>query len=494
VASPPVSSPPELTSTQVRADSGLTPWIIAGSIASVGLVLTGTSVGSDPRAGNGFSWLDLPRSGSPALTVLFYLSLLLMVVAWLGVGREARRGTLTTGRACIVLAAWGIPLLLGPPLFSRDLYSYIGQGLLAHRGFDPYTVGPVALGKGPLLWSVASVWRATPAPYGPLFVVITRGLAAVFGTSLVAEVIALRVLELVGVGLMVFSLPRLARILDTDPGMALWLGVLSPLALYSFIASGHNDALMLGLLVTGVTLALERRPLLGVFLCALAATIKSPAAAGIVFIVAHQFGTVTGSRRWGVVAKAALVSTITAVVVTEASGFGWRWAGPSALRIPTELRILATPTVSLGVFVFHILRLVDLPVTQYSCVTVTQWVCGAAALGTVAWLIVRAPKLDLVRTLGIALLVLVLAGPTLWPWYLTWGIALLASTTAQRSKALAAGAALAMFSVGPSGTPMLGGVDYIVVALACIAGGWWLVRDRRWMGIVAPRRLVPSAL
>jgi hypothetical protein len=495
VASPPLTPAPERTSAQVRVEKGLTPWIALGFVASLGLVLTGVSVGSIPRPGNGSSWLGLPRgvSPSPALTVIFYASLLLMVAAWLAVGVEARRRTLTTRRATLILGVWGLPLFLGPPLFSRDLYSYIGQGLLAHHGFNPYTVGPVALGKGPLLWSVAQVWRATPAPYGPLFVTLSRGIAAVFGNGLVAEVLAFRALELIGVALMVYSLPRLARHLGADPGIALWLGVLSPLALYSFISSGHNDALMLGLLLAGVTLALEKRPMAGVVLCALATMIKIPAAAGIVFIAAHQLASGSGSKRWATLAKTVVVPLATIVAVTLASGLGWKWIGPSALHIPTELRTLATPTVSIGVLVFHVLRLVDLPVKQYPCVTVTQWVCGFAALGAVAWLLARAPRLDLVRTLGIALIVVVLSGPTLWPWYLTWGIALLAATPAQRSKTLAAGAALAMFTVGPSGTPLLGGIEYLPVALACLMAGVWLYRHGRWMAVVAPPRLVPSA-
>ena len=66
--------------------------------------------------------------------------------------------------------------------------------------------------------------------------------------------------------------------------MALWLGALSPLALFSFVSSGHNDALMVGLLVAGVTLAVEGRLLAGLVLCALAATVKLPAAAAVVFL------------------------------------------------------------------------------------------------------------------------------------------------------------------------------------------------------------------
>jgi hypothetical protein len=290
---------------------------------------------------------------------------------------------------------------------------------------------------------------------------------------------------------MVFSLPRLARLLGVDPGVALWLGVLSPLALYSFISSGHNDALMVGLLVTGITLGLERRPMLGLVLCALATMVKTPAAAGIVFLAANQVGAVRGFKRWAVVAKVVLVPVAVVVFVTTISGLGWHWISPSALRIPTELRIVATPTVSLGVLIFHVLRLLDMPVRQHACVTVTQLVCGAAGAAGVVWLVANVRKLDVVRAIGIALIVVVLVGPTLWPWYFTWGLVLLAATTAQRSKALAAVAALAMFMVGPSGTPMLGGIDYIFVALACLVGGYWLLRDRRWMTIIGRRRLVP---
>ena len=50
------------------------------------------------------------------------------------------------------------------------------------------------------------------------------------------------------------------------------------------VAAGHNDVLMAGLLVAGVAVALEGRPLSGSAICALAATIKVPALVGAVFI------------------------------------------------------------------------------------------------------------------------------------------------------------------------------------------------------------------
>ncbi|MGH9080367.1 MAG: polyprenol phosphomannose-dependent alpha 1,6 mannosyltransferase MptB, partial [Acidimicrobiales bacterium] len=240
-------------------------WIAVGTCGALGMVLAGTRIGSVP--GDGYQWwFTVPGGRSPLVTLVFYVSIALLVVGWLGVGRGALAGRLTIRRAWVVLAAWGLPFLLGPPLFSRDLYSYVGQGLVAHRGLDPYSVAPSILGPGPVLASIANVWRHTFSPYGPFFVATSKGVVDVAGHSLMVEILAFRTLELIGVVLIMVSLPRLARHLGTDPGIALWLGALSPLAMFGFISSGHNDALMIGLLVAGVTMAVTGRLMAGVVL------------------------------------------------------------------------------------------------------------------------------------------------------------------------------------------------------------------------------------
>ena len=66
---------------------------------------------------------------------------------------------------------WAVPLALAPPLFSKDVYSYLAQSAITARGFDPYSLGPAAtLGvDDPLTRTIPTIWRDTPAPYGPLF-------------------------------------------------------------------------------------------------------------------------------------------------------------------------------------------------------------------------------------------------------------------------------------------------------------------------------------
>jgi len=461
------------------------PWIALGVLGAIGLALIGTSLGAIPRPGDTGWWFHVPEGGSALAKSGFYLSVVLLVAAWVGVGIHARAGRLTVRRAWLVLGAWGLPLFLGPPLFSRDIYSYIGQGLLANHGRNPYTVAPAALADPHLLASIAEVWRHTASPYGPLFVMVSRLTTTLAGNSLVAQVIAFRLLELVGVVLIMVALPRLARRLGTDPGMALWLGALSPLALFSFIASGHNDGLMVGLLLAGVTLALEDRLAVGVGLCALAATIKLPAAAAIVFLAIDRYGRAPDVRaRRRIVAEAVAVPVAVVAGVTVASGLGWTWLGPTALRIPTELRVLSSPSVSLGTFFHAVLHALGIPASLHATVTVTQLACELAAVAGAVWLILNAHRLDVVRVIGLALMLVVVGSPTLWPWYLMWGLAVLAATPLQRSKVLAVVAGLAMLVVGPGGAPLLSGYDYLIVAPLLLAGCAWLVRDRHWRTVV----------
>ena len=464
-------------------------WIVVGVLGSVGMVLSGSAIGSVPHPAGDRWWFTVATGTGVGAHVAFYASVVVLVAGWVGVGAHAYRGRLSVATAWWILALWGLPFLLGAPLFSRDLYSYVGQGQLARQGLNPYVVAPSALGPGNVLSSIASVWRDTASPYGPLFVSLSHVAVSVAGTSLVAQILVFRGLELVGVVLLMVSLPVLARRLGADPGLAVWLAVLSPLALFSFISSGHNDALMLGLMLAGITLGTGGRLRWGIALCALAATIKLPAAAGIVFLVADQW-TRTGpvpdgpapdgpSRHGRLVAEAAAITVLVVAGVTIGAGLGWTWLGPTALHVPTELRVLITPLVVVGTFVHGLLHAVGVPVALSATITAVEGIGAVVAVGAILWMVVHPGGRDAVRLCGLALLVFVLLSPTLWPWYLTWGVTVLAATPAQRSRALAAVAGLAMLVVGAGGTPMLNGGSYWVTGPVLVAAlAWYLWSGR----------------
>jgi hypothetical protein len=213
--------------------------------------------------------------------------------------------------------------------------------------------------------------------------------------------------------------------------------------------------------------------------------IKAPAAAAIVFLVVDELRQTGGGRAaLRVLAKNAVVVGATVVVVTLASGLGWEWLQPSRLRIPAELRIDATPTVSIGVAITRIFSLFHIHISEAGTVTAVQTVGGILAAAGTLWLLWRVRRDNLVRVLAVVLALVVLAGPTLWPWYLTWGLIFLAATSSQRAKVPALVAAATILLVGPVGTPQLAGYWFWAVALTTVAGCAWLASGRRWTSVI----------
>jgi hypothetical protein len=246
---------------------------------------------SAPRAVSGGAtpwWYSLGvPGGRGAAGTLVYVGVAVLCLAWLGLGRELE----STSRRQLVMVGlfWMAPLALGPPIFSHDGYSYLAQGTVLRLGRNPYHSPPgvlAGLGAGHVLNAVSPFWRHVAAPYGPLFLGVMSLIVRVTGAHLTAGILVLRGLDLLGLILLAWAVPRLARALGADPVRASWLALLSPLVMLELIAAAHNDVLMAGLLAAGVAVALGGRPVLGAVLCVLAATIKVPALAGAIFIAA----------------------------------------------------------------------------------------------------------------------------------------------------------------------------------------------------------------
>src|SRR6202789_1858548 len=184
----------------------------------------------------------------------------LMALAWLMLGRFALgKRRMSRGELHRTLFLWVLPLLIAPPMFSKDVYSYLAQSQICRLGLDPYKVGPATgLGLGHVFTlSVPSLWRETPAPYRPLFLWMGRGISALTGENIVAAVLCHRLVVLLGVGLIVWATPRLARRCGVAEVSALWLGAANPLLIMHLVAGIHNEAPMLGLMLTGTEFALR---------------------------------------------------------------------------------------------------------------------------------------------------------------------------------------------------------------------------------------------
>lgn len=439
-------------------------------------------------------WWYQPGWPGRAATGLIYVGMAALTVAWLGLGRSlpGRRGLLA------IAALWILPLALAPPLFTRDLYSYLAQGTILHLGRNPYHVTPtvlVGLGHGHVLNAVSPFWRHTTAPYGPLFLELVGLIVGIVGSHLVAGVLLARALELLGIVLLAVFVPRLARALGTDAPRALWLTVASPLTCLGLVAAGHNDLLMAGLLAAGVAVALEGRPLQGIALCALAATIKVPALVGAVFI-AVAWARTADDRAAAVrlLAAAAVVAGIVLAAVTLASGVGVSWLSASLFATPAKVRLAITPGTALGYTLAGLLHAVGVSVSSRGMESAVGEVAFgvSAVIGLVALYRVRVGRL--VSLLGLALLVAAAGGPAAWPWYFSWGLVLIAALRGwQRSWALAAALAISAFLVKPSGVLAvpLGAAPAVLAVYLVIAGVAWN-RWRRRCARIDPGHAEPA--
>ena len=259
--------------------------------------------------------------------LLVYGGLVLLLRVWLQLAKALRnRPGVPIKYLTWMLALWVIPMLIAAPMFSRDVFSYAAQGEMVSHHINPYIYGPFTLGAGPYVNPVDPLWGNTPAPYGPLFLIIDGFFASVTFHSATATVMALRLLELGSVALLAFCIPKLARTVGRDPGQAFTLAVLNPLVLITLVNSGHNDAMMAALLVAGITASRLKHPVWGIVLCALAAAVKAPAALGILYIAWDWLGPgVPVRQKLRPIALAGMLSAGVLVVLTALSGLGLGW-------------------------------------------------------------------------------------------------------------------------------------------------------------------------
>lgn len=443
--------------TAIRAERPFWPWGCLGFAGSVPVALAGPHL-----AGGPVRWWFDPSLGAAVL----YAGIVALCVAWLALERLA----VTTRELRIVGAAWCLPLLLTAPLFSQDAYSYLAQGTLVHLGIDPYSHAPAVLanvGQAHVLGAVDPFWRHTTAPYGPLFLWIVSGIVVLAGSHLVLGVLLIRVLDLAGLVLLAAFTPRLARALGADPARATWW-VLSPLVLLELVAGAHNDLLMIGLVVAGVTFAIERRLLLGIGLCALAVTVKLPAAAAIPFILV----ACADRRTWW---RGVLVAAAVVVAVSVITGLGLGWISTTVFSTPDKVRLAITPATALGWTVAQVV-----PVGARGLESALAVVAFGLSLVLGAVLLWRSRRESMVRNLGIALIAVAVCGPAAWPWYLTWGLVLLAACPRiQDSRTLAVAVAATVFVVKADGilafslhTAPVFAVLYVATAVTVVVVLW----------------------
>jgi alpha-1,6-mannosyltransferase len=357
------------------------------------------------------------------------------------------------------LLLWALPLLVAPPMYSRDVYSYLAQSQIARLGLDPYKVGPASgLGLDHVFTlTVPSMWRETPAPYGPLFLWLGSGVSKLTGDNIVAAVLCHRLIVLGGVALILWATPRLARRCGVAEVSALWLGPCNPLLFMHLVAGIHNEALMLGLMLAGTELALRGTdctkrmcplpphwprgrddwaqwyPLAmlvaGTVLIAMSSQVKLPS------LLAVGFVAMALARRWGGTVRAffaatgalAAISLAVIALIGWVSGLGFGWL--FTLGTANVVRSWMSPPTLVALATGQIGILLGLGDHTTSVLGLTRAIGVVAIAILVTWLLlaVLRGRLHPVGGLGVALGVTILFFPVVQPWYLLWAIVPLAT-------------------------------------------------------------------
>lgn len=480
--------------------------LIATGMAGTALI-AGAGIGAaavlepDPILnGTAFAWLGYGHGKQMAVAVVF-VGIALLVLSWVRLGREVRAGRADQRAVRIALLAWALPLLFAPPMFSRDLFSYIAQGDLGLHGYDPYSYG-VSVLNDHLSANVDPAWQNTPAPYGPLFILLAKAVVLVTGQSTIVGVLAMRATMCVGLILLCWALPRLAERLGGNPAVTLWFGAANPFVLVYLVGGGHNDLLTVGLMATGAVFVLDRRYRRGFALVTLAFAVKATAGVLLPFLVWLWMADLDGSpvRRFRRAAGQGLLvvlGTFVACSVLAGVGLGWL---PALTATSSVIEWLSLPTAvgQLAHTIVSLFGTVDSP-AFLSVARMFGWLVLVVLVARQWWLARDGVPATTLRRAAMALLIVTVCSPATLPWYFSWAL-VLAAGLAWTGRGLVLGAFGSIWLVAvtfPDGTTGL--YDWAYLATALLAAGLAAVSivrpdPMRWLVRTALPRALPMAV
>jgi hypothetical protein len=362
--------------------------------------------------------VGLDRLGAGALATIGILAVASAAITFLLVLRAAWRREISL-RAVIGLAvAYHVVVLFLPLLFSRDVYSYAYYGKIAATYHaNPYVRTPADFPRDALAAFVGPKWVGTPAVYGPLFTLASSFVARV-ADSVAGFIVAFR---LMAVAASLGTIAIVARLVgrerrDRAPFAVALVG-LNPVVLFQSVASGHNDLLVMLSIAGALTLVFSGRELAATAALALGTLVKATAAVPLllllVVVVARRPRGERGRALLGHLAVAGGIGLVFALpflnsqdpslgMVELAKHEGWLAPSRFFRRLLDALSGDTLGVVARIAFPLVLLAAVLLIARALARrgASVTPSVLGAG------W--------------GWGLLFLMLLGPVLLPWYVTW--------------------------------------------------------------------------
>jgi hypothetical protein len=405
---------------------GATPWLAVGGFSAASVaVVTGGQAGTVGTTVPITTWFGLlsPTGYRPGHSwlagLLLFLGIAALVLLWLAALRVSARAAFSERHVWWLATAWSAPFLVGPPLISKDVFSYAAQGLMVRSGLDPYASGASALtvvpsdGAQGILAAVDPTWRSAPSPYGPLATTLEHLAIAISGGSPLGAVVVLRGLAVccvVAMGIMAMHLTMGVR------AQALALVVLNPLVLVHLVSGAHLEATMCALLLGALVAAKRRQWAWAVCLACAAGSVKGPAFAAVLAIMAaHILAEPTRRRRLVAALRDAVVAaaSVGGFSLLVANHFGW----VAGLNTPAQGYTPFAPASLIG----DLFKPVVASASFDDLATGGRVSCLLAAACIVVYLTVTPGYRPVERSVGYGLLAIALLSPTIYPWYLLWG-------------------------------------------------------------------------
>jgi hypothetical protein len=342
-------------------------------------------------------------SAGPLFYAGLWVALVLYAVVLVRAADIPRRAAIWT------IVGLHVLFLLGPPLLSQDVFSYIAYARLGiEHGLSPYTHSPIDI-PGDAVFGFAGS-KGAVSVYGPAFTLLTYPLAplgvpgAYWLLKVVAAAASLGVVALVW---------RTAELLRRDPVWpALFVG-LSPLVLVHVVSAAHNEALVVLLTMAGVYAFARGRPSAAGFWSTFAAGFKASAGLVVPYLVA-------GARPRARGALAGIGVAALALLALGLIGFGTGVFDSLGLLSQNQGR---SSRLSLPYKVSELVGHRDLVRAAF----------GVAFVAVAGWTLWRTWRGEnAIRMAGWATLAILLASAWLVPWYLLWLLPLAALAADRR--------------------------------------------------------------
>lgn len=367
----------------------------------------GSMVAAQPAAGStgDVHWIRLFAFAQLVAFVLFAMAVLVM-----------RRWPARTLHVVVIAAIIQLTPLAAPLMLSTDAYSYWNAGRLAALDTaNPYRDVPADYPDDPSFPYTPEEWRQRTTVYGPAFTAVSEGVARVVGDQAQGAAWLFRAMagvSMVGLTILASRMTKRAAFAGAFVG---W----NPIFAIQFAGAGHNDVLMVTLIILGLWFLHRKQIRMAAALWAISLFVKSLVAV----LIPLQLLEDRARGRQPLLGSLGL--WILAIAVLSTLSFGWFWPGSF---LPVFESAAADDLNSLSLWPRIASRLPALIVKL-----------GPLIGFAIAYVVLLRQAWQGRARHGLAMGLLLVASPFLWTWYVITPAALAAVEDDRPALAIAFG-------------------------------------------------------